>query len=121
MRARAIDAAYGRQELTRGDRFSRHALDDADLQALLDVLEQHGRIKKAWIARKLLKGDTSGVPHHVVLVAFSGIVFSEDKLLGELAEAIEMPGSFIVFTAGNQKTVASRVKNAAGGPVYGRR
>ena len=121
MRARAIDVAYGRQELTRGDRFSRHALDDAELQAVLDVLEQHGRVKKAWIARKLLKGDTSDVPHHVVLIAFSGIVFSEDKLLGELAEAIEMPGSFIVFTAGNQKTVASRVKNAAGGPIHGGR
>lgn len=121
MRTRAIDAAYGRQELTRADRFGRHALDEDELLALRDVLECHGRVKKAWVARKLLAGDTSGVPHHVVLVAFSGIVFSEDRLLGELAEAIEMRGSFIICTASNRKTVASRVKNAAGGPLHGGR
>ena len=119
MRTREIDVAYGREQLGIGDRFTRHELEGDELSALLEVLERNGRVKKAWIARKQLKGDTSGIPHHVVLVTFRGIVFSEDKLLNQLAEEIEMRGSFIVCTPGNQQMVAAKVKKASGGAVHG--
>ena len=55
----------------------------------------------------------------MVLVTFRGIVFSEDKLLNQLAEEIEMRGSINVCTPGNQQMVAAKVKKASGGAVHG--
>jgi hypothetical protein len=91
------------------------------LREVIDTFDRAGNVKQAWIARKQIDGDSSGVHHYAVLVTWRGMVLNESSALQKVADALELPGSFIVFTAPNQRSVASRVKKAAGAPVYGRR
>lgn len=116
---RRVGAFHDRQELAAGDRFLPHGLDTQALAVAVEALHRAGNVKQAWIARKVIKGDTGGMPHFAVLVRWRGVVLSESSALQKVVDALELPGSFIVFTAGNQRRVANRVKKAAGRPVLG--
>ncbi|UNK51144.1 M48 family metalloprotease [Lysobacter sp. S4-A87] len=118
---RRIDALHARNELGARDRFVAHGLEPAVLREAVEAFDGVGNVKQAWIARKQIDGDSSGVHHYAVLVAWRGMVLNESSTLQKVVDALELPGSFIVFTAANQRSVASRVKKAAGAPVYGRR
>lgn len=118
---RRIDAFHSRNELGARDRFVAHGLDAAAIREAIDGLDRAGNVKQAWIARKHIDGDTSGVHHYAVLVTLRGMVMNESSALQKIVDALELPGSFVVFTAGNQRSVAAKVKKAAGAPVFGRR
>jgi hypothetical protein len=113
--ARAVEQHRG--SISWSDRFLPHALDDASLQALRDTLLQAGNVKQAWLARKDLGGATS-VPHYALLVKWRGMVFSENSALQKVVDVVSLPGTFIVFSAANQRRVARKVRKASGTPVY---
>ncbi|NUS60997.1 MAG: M48 family metalloprotease [Lysobacter sp.] len=98
-----------------------HGLDEATIATLREALDLHGKIKKAWLVRRDLGADAS-VPHFVLLLTWRGFfISSEEKELGRLVEALELPGTFIACTPGNRRAVASRIRKACGKPTYHRR
>ena len=70
------------------------------------------------IVRKRIDGDPAGPPHFLVLVKWRGLVFGEDATLQRVVDALELPGSWVAFTAPNQRRVARRVRKCAGAPSY---
>ena len=119
LHARRVDAAHSRGELTMRDRFLAHGLASEPLAQAVDVLAASGRVKRAWIARKYIPGEP-GAPHFVVLVAWRGVVLNPSRALDEIVEALDLPGSFMVFTAEDRRIVAGKVKKACGRPVFER-
>ncbi|HYG06143.1 MAG TPA: M48 family metalloprotease [Stenotrophomonas sp.] len=109
----------GRHELGVKDSFLPHGLDAQALAGLRATLARQGTVSKAWLARKQLPGEDDGVPHYVLLVAWRGFLYREETRLKQLVEAIELPGTFIVFAGSRQYTaVARRLRKAVGDPVY---
>ncbi|PTN56317.1 M48 family metallopeptidase [Stenotrophomonas panacihumi] len=110
---------HARNELGAKDAFLAHDLDADTLAELRGVLDVQGSVSQAWLARKALPGDDGGVPHYVLLVAWRGMFYSEDARLKKLVDAIELPGTFIVFAGSRQyRAVARRLRKAVGDPVY---
>lgn len=101
------------------DIFIAHGLDAAVLAGLRAVFDAQRSVSRAWLVRKQLPGDDAGVPHYVLLVAWRGLFYSEQDRLKRLVDAIELPGTFIVFAGNRQyRAVARRLRKAAGEPVY---
>ncbi|MDG2525271.1 M48 family metallopeptidase [Stenotrophomonas sp. HITSZ_GD] len=110
---------HARNELGAKDVFLAHGLDASTLAALRAVLDAQRSVAKAWLVRKQLPGDDGGVPHYVLLVAWRGLIYSEAERLKRLVDAIELPGTFIVFAGNRQyRAAARRLRKAAGEPVY---
>lgn len=118
LHARQQASGRARAGFARGDVFEPHGLDDATIASFRAALAGTGRVGKAWIARKVVPDDPIGVPHFVVLVALRGLTLSQDRALEQVVDALELPGTFVVFTAPNQRGVARRVRKAAGAPEY---
>jgi Zn-dependent protease with chaperone function len=118
---RQIGAFHARQELRSRDSFAAHGLDAESLETALAGLQRAGNVKQAWIVRKLLKGDTSGVDHFVVLVAWRGMVMDESSALQKVVDAVDLPGSFVAISPAVDRGVAAKVKKTAGEPTYGHR
>lgn len=126
---KTIERLFGRHEramLARNDLDARkddlepHGLDDAALAALRESLAGHGRVAHAWIVRRRIDDpDPEAPPHYVLLVAFRGFVLDEEKLLQQVVDRIELPGSFIAFTSPGNRGMAGRVRSVARAPVYG--
>ena len=68
--------------------------------------------------RKRIDGDPDGPPHFLVLVKWRGLVFGEDSALQKVVDALDLPGSWVAFTAPNQRRVAAKVRKTAGAPSY---
>ena len=115
--ARAADA---RGELGSGDAYLPHGLDGAVLAALRRTLDELGTVSQAWLVRKQLPGDDAGVPHFVVLVAWKGWLYREDRRLRQLVDVLALPGSVVAFSAGRRRAIARRVRRRAGAAVYRR-
>lgn len=109
-----------RNTFSRGNRFLPHDLEPQVLDALREALTAIPNVKKAWLARKDL-GDPTLMPHYALLVAWRGMMLSEEKTLQRIAETVELPGSFVAFTAPHQRGIARKVKKAGGDAVYHRR
>lgn len=112
------DAAQARNALSVHDTLLPHGLDDAALDAVSASLASTGKVGRAWIVRKHIDGDPAGPPHFLVLVKWRGLVFGEDAALQRVVDALELPGSWVAFTAPNQRRVAWRVRKCAGAPSY---
>lgn len=109
---------HARNELTGRDEFLPHGLDDAALASVRTALERIGGVGSAWLARKRLPGADGGLPHHVMLVKWRGMVFSEDARLRKIVETLDLPGSCMVFVASRRRGIARKLRKAAGAPVY---
>lgn len=112
-------AAYEREEISSRDRFEAHGLDEETLRQARMAFEKAGKVRRAWIARKYID-DPEGPPHFVVLVEWQWLKWmtNEQAVLNRLAEALDLPGSLVVFSPGNQRGIAKRVRQT-GAPVYG--
>lgn len=115
---RQIGAFHARQEVGTRDSFTAHGLDAGSLATALAGLERAGNVKQAWIVRKLIRDDTSGVDHFVVLVAWRGVVLNDSSALQKVVDAVELPGSFVAVSAAIGRGIAAKVKKAAGTPTY---
>ncbi|GHC02335.1 M48 family metallopeptidase [Thermomonas carbonis] len=118
LQAAQIKVHHARNELTTRDEFLPHGLDDGALASVHAALERSGNVGGAWLARKRLPGADGGLPHYVMLVKWRGIVFSEDSKLQKIVDALELPGSCMVFVASNRRGIARKLRKAAGVPVY---
>lgn len=112
------NAARARNEMTKRDVLQAHGLAPDALQAVQAALDRLGSVRKAWLVRKQIVDDPGGPPHHLMLVTWRGLVFDESKRLQQLVDALPLPGSFLVFTAPNQRGHARRVRKAAGAASY---
>lgn len=115
-RQRAL-ALQAREQIGAKDEFLPHALAPQALAVAVTGLQRAGNVARAWIARKAIPGDDSGVPHYVVLVKTRGWRWSQSGALQKVVDAIELPGSCIVLDAGAERAVAKRIQ-ALGGPDY---
>ena len=115
---RQIGAFHARQDVGARDSFTAHGLDAQALATALAGLERAGNVKQAWIVRKLIKGDTSGVDHFVVLVAWRGVVLNDASALQKVVDAVDLPGSFVAVSASIGRGIAAKVKKTAGAPTY---
>lgn len=115
---RRRDAQRARSALGARDEVLPHGLDDAALMSAQASLAATGKVGRAWIVRKRIDGDPDGAPHYLVLVKWRGLVFGEDKALQQVVDALDLPGSFLAFTAPNQRLIARRVRKVAGAPSY---
>lgn len=110
-------SAHARGVLTLRDAFLPHGLDAAQLEALEAVLAGVGGIGAAWVARKRIDADPDGLPHFVLLLKWRGLVARESAKLQAVADALALPGSFIVVTGSGRRIVARRIRKAAGEPL----
>lgn len=115
---RQIGAFHARQDVGARDSFTAHGLDAESLATALAGLERAGNVKQAWIVRKLIKGDTTGLDHFVVLVAWRGVVLNDSSALQKVVDAVDLPGSFVAVSASIGRGIAAKVKKAAGAPTY---
>lgn len=115
---RRRDVQRARSALGARDEVLPHGLDDAALASAQVSLAATGRVGRAWITRKRIDGDPDGAPHFLVLVKWRGLVFGEDKALQQVIDALDLPGSFLAFTAPNQRLIARKVRKVAGAPSY---
>ena len=111
-------AQQARNALSAGDALLPHRLDAAALAAARTSLAATGKIGSAWIVRKHIEGDADGLPHFLVLVRWRGLVLDTDATLQRVVDALELPGSCIVFTASGRRWIAGRVRKVAGLPTY---
>jgi Zn-dependent protease with chaperone function len=111
-------AQQARNALSAGDALLPHRLDAAALAAARASLAATGKIGSAWIVRKHIEGDADGLPHFLVLVRWRGLVLDTDATLQRVVDALELPGSCIVFTASGRRWIAGRVRKVAGLPTY---
>lgn len=118
LQAHYAKVQQARNELTTRDEFLPHGLEDAALIAVREALERLGGVGRAWLARKRLPGADGGFPHYVMLVKWRGMVFSEDAKLQRIVDALELPGSIMVFIATHRRGIARRLRKVAGLPVY---
>lgn len=116
-----LQSYQARNEVTARDEFLAHGLDTAANEAVCALLARLGGINSAWLVRKRIPVDESGLPHYVLLVYWRGMVVSEQSKLQTIVDALELPGSFMVFVGENRwRRLERRVRKAAGGPIYRR-
>lgn len=115
---RQIGAFHARQDVGARDSFTAHGLDAESLATARAGLERAGNVKQAWIVRKLIKGDTTGLDHFVVLVAWRGVVLNDSSALQKVVDAVDLPGSFVAVSASIGRGIAAKVRKAAGEPTY---
>lgn len=121
LNAQQAQSQQARNEVTARDAFSAHELDAATVDAVRAALVRIGGIGSAWLVRKRIPGDESGPPHFVMLVYWRGMVASQQKKLQAIVDALELPGSFMVFVGENRwRRLERRLRKAAGAPVYRR-
>ncbi len=111
-------AAQARTAVSARDVLLPHGLDDAALRAARASLAVTGKVASAWIVRKRIDGDPGGPPHFLVLVTWRGLVLGEASVLQKVVDALDLPGSWVAFTAPNQRRVAGKVRKTAGAPSY---
>jgi hypothetical protein len=93
-------------------------LDESVVRNAQETFERLGKISRAWVVRKWISDNPNDPPHFVVLVAWRGMMLSESSSLQRRVDALDLPGSFIAFTAPKQRRIAKRVKQAAGKPLF---
>lgn len=112
-------AAAARQNLHARDTFETHGLTESHVESLRAQIAAHGKIGKAWLVRKRVPGD-EGVPHHILLVQWRGIVVAEQSQLQRLLDSLEVPGTLYAVTIDVGYRIRRRIKRAAGKPLHGK-
>ncbi len=100
------------------DVYQPHDLLPEQLESFRQQIAAIGVVKKAWLVRKHVSADAGEPPHFVILVRWRGLVLSENRNLRRVVDGLDMPGSFIVITAPNQRGIARRIRKQAGAPTY---
>ncbi|MCR6494921.1 M48 family metalloprotease [Thermomonas sp. S9] len=120
IQARWSRVQQARNTLAADDEFLPHGLDAPATEALRAALARVGGVGRAWLVRKRLPPGGEAVPHHVMLVALRGFVWSQSAKLQQVVDALVLPGSVLVFVATNRRGIARRVRKVAGAPLYRR-
>lgn len=107
-----------RQALSFRDPLEPHGLDAAALARVRASLAATGKVGRAWIVRRPLAEAAHAVPHFLVLVRWRGLLVSESSALQAVVDALDLPGSFVAFTAPHQRLLAWRLKRRAGVPTW---
>jgi Zn-dependent protease with chaperone function len=111
--------AKRRFTLSAKDRFLHHDLSDAGLAELRLALARAGGLRRAWLVRKALDAGDTG-DHFLLLVQWRGLVFSRERALQRVIDAVELPGSLQVFDGADRRRYARSLRKAAGVPVWRR-
>jgi hypothetical protein len=107
-----------RKDLTSGDEFLPHGVDEAAMERLRGQLDRIGGVGRAWLVRKRLSQAHAAPPHFVMLVKWRGMILSQESRLQQILDAADLPGSVMAFVATNRRRIAGRVRKAAGEPLY---
>ncbi len=75
--------------------------DQETIRYISDILKQHKKIKKAWLAQKKLL-HYPDVPALAIAVAFKGFVYNREKITNEITEALELKCTFYVVAKGGE-------------------
>ncbi|UHQ23664.1 M48 family metalloprotease [Lysobacter sp. 5GHs7-4] len=100
------------------DRLLEHGLGADDLRGAVAGLQASGKVKQAWIVRKQIEGDDSGIPHYLVLLELRGVAWTEGGMLQQVLDGLELPGSVVVLHASSHRALAKRIKAVPGARVY---
>lgn len=106
-----IDAAaeQEREHLTTRDMLIYYEPDIEVLSHIIKTLEKHPRIKKAWLAKKVVKHYPE-VPALAIAVIGKGLLVKADRLIEELSGQLELSCTlYIVPKAGGYKALAKKI------------
>jgi Zn-dependent protease with chaperone function len=117
-RKRQQRSQQARSSAYASDTLEQHGLSPSALEAARAAFRAHGNVKKAWIVRKVLPPELGATPHYLVLFAWRGLMFSQQKGLRRLVDLLDLPGSYLAITADGHRNVARRVRKVAGAPTY---
>jgi Zn-dependent protease with chaperone function len=117
-RSRQLRSQRARSTAAAGDALEPHGLAPAQVEAAKAAFRAHGNIKKAWLVRKTLPPELGAMPHHLVLVTWRGVMFSQQKGLDRLLAGLDLPGSYMAMTLEGHRNVARRIRKVAGEPFY---
>jgi Zn-dependent protease with chaperone function len=117
-RARQQRSQRARSTALAGDALEPHGLTPAQVEAAKAAFRAHGNIKKAWLVRKTLPPELGAASHHLVLVTWRGMMFSQQNALDRLLAGLDLPGSYMAMTLEGHRNVARRIRKVAGDPVY---
>lgn len=113
-------AMRARNGVSLRDTFLPHGLDADALAGVRAALRGDAALAKAWLVRKVLPGDTTGIPHFVLLVRLRGLVMSEQAALQRIVDAVDVPGSLVVLNAPHNRLVARRIRKTCREPIHTR-
>lgn len=114
-------AVLAREEVdAKKDRLLEHGLDAEALGVAVAGLQSSGKVKRAWIVRKQIEGDETGIPHYLVLLALRGVAWTEDGMLQKVLDGLELPGSIVALHESSHRALAKRIKAMPGTLVYSR-
>lgn len=102
------EAEIERERLNPGDALEKVDLDDESVKAVVAKLRQSDKIKKAWIAKKVVKHYPE-VPAIAVAVIGKGFALSEDSLQQSLAEELSEFSLWVIPKAGDYKPLAKQI------------
>lgn len=114
-------ALLAREEVDpKKDRLLEHGLDAEALRIASAGLQASGKVKQAWIVRKEIEGDETGIPHYLVLLALRGVAWTEGGMLQKVLDGLELPGSIVALHESSHRKLAKRIKAMPGTLVYTR-
>ncbi len=106
-----------RFQLGRKDHFTPHTLSEQQLAGLRSLLRQQGRIRRAWLVNKRIN-DASELPHFVLLLRLRTLVLNPQKLLEQLVDQLDLPGSVLAVAEGGDRKIEKRIRKTAKVPLY---
>lgn len=107
-----------RSTITTSDKFAPHELPEQDVAAFSDVCKGNRRIRRAWLAKKVLKHFPEQ-PLYVLVLDRGPLRKLSQKDLDATAEEIPAKFALVIDRRHNSK-VAKQVARAAGAPFYTR-
>ena len=105
------EADVERQRLNPGEPLEQVDLNHETVQAVIAKLKESKKIKKAWIAKKVVKHYPE-IPAIAVAVIGKGFALSEDSLQKALAEELAEFSIWVIPKAGDYKPLAKQIIKA---------
>jgi len=105
------EAQSERERLNPGDALEKVILDDESVKAVIAKLKQSNKIKKAWIAKKVVKHYPEEQAIAIAVVG-KGFALSEDSLQEALAEEMSEFSLWIIPKSGDYKPLAKQIISA---------
>ncbi len=105
------EAQSERERLNPGDALAKVDLDDESVKAIIVKLKQSNKVKKAWIAKKVVKHYPEE-PAIAIAVIGKGFALSEDSLQQTLAEEMSEFSLWIIPKSGDYKPLAKQIIDA---------
>jgi len=102
------EAQSERDRLNPGDTLAKVDLDDDYVKTVIAKLKQSNKIKKAWIAKKVVKHYPEQ-PAIAIAVIGKGFALSEDSLQQALAEEMSEFSLWIIPKSGDYKPLAKEI------------